>query len=419
MKHARILRRLRLVCLLPCLPLLLFGCRTQPGDSTADASGRTGGESGVTTGLDASNMSPSGDGSTASATTGTTLPPLPADAFSGVSTADVRDFGAVGDGAADDTAAVQAAVDRVSADGGGYVYLPPGTYRLNAVCLRRGVCLYSERTWNPEDAGSCGETVLVPLDGSVRSVIALPEEENASLRNLCIDGQGLGTAVAGVASTVTDGVTGTSVRIENVCIRNCSGTGLDLSRHAIASVRGCRITGCSTGVRVVGWDQFFCDNVIAGNRGDGVVASGGTAMSFCYNRVGWNDGCGLRFEGYGRVSVTGNTFDSNAGPGVYCSGSTNMALYANLLVRNGWSPRAGLTNGRCQISVNASSGINITENVLRAGADARTGGAEPDYGVIGDCMNTCVIRDNVWEKAGTRGRILTDETQNLQCDIQS
>ncbi len=42
----------------------------------------------------------------------------------------VRDFGAFGDGIHDDTAAVQGALDAVSAAGGGVVLVPQGTYRL-------------------------------------------------------------------------------------------------------------------------------------------------------------------------------------------------------------------------------------------------------------------------------------------------
>lgn len=38
------------------------------------------------------------------------------------------DFGAVGDGVTDDTAAIQAAIDAVSAAGGGAIFFPPGTY---------------------------------------------------------------------------------------------------------------------------------------------------------------------------------------------------------------------------------------------------------------------------------------------------
>lgn len=44
----------------------------------------------------------------------------------------VLDFGAVGDNVNDDTAAIQAAVNAVIANGGGTVYVPPGSYKVTA-----------------------------------------------------------------------------------------------------------------------------------------------------------------------------------------------------------------------------------------------------------------------------------------------
>lgn len=46
-------------------------------------------------------------------------------------TFNVRDFGAVGDGATDDTEAIQAAIDAAEAAGGGTVYFPAGDYLLD------------------------------------------------------------------------------------------------------------------------------------------------------------------------------------------------------------------------------------------------------------------------------------------------
>lgn len=54
----------------------------------------------------------------------------------------VRDHGAVGDGQALDTAAVQAALDACAAAGGGTVLFPPGTYRCGSVHLRSNVMLW-------------------------------------------------------------------------------------------------------------------------------------------------------------------------------------------------------------------------------------------------------------------------------------
>jgi hypothetical protein len=45
----------------------------------------------------------------------------------------VRDYGAAGDGVADDTAEIQAAIDACATAGGGIVYMPPGTYKTSAV----------------------------------------------------------------------------------------------------------------------------------------------------------------------------------------------------------------------------------------------------------------------------------------------
>jgi len=47
----------------------------------------------------------------------------------------VKDFGAVGNGTTDDTAAIQAAINAAGAAGGGTVFIPPGSYRVGTLSI--------------------------------------------------------------------------------------------------------------------------------------------------------------------------------------------------------------------------------------------------------------------------------------------
>ncbi len=67
--------------------------------------------------------------------------------------ADVRDFGAAGDGERDDTAAVQRAIDSV-AESGGVVHLPPGRYRVRALRVPAGVSLEGVYSFTSLRSGS-------------------------------------------------------------------------------------------------------------------------------------------------------------------------------------------------------------------------------------------------------------------------
>ena len=60
---------------------------------------------------------------------------------------DVTDYGAVGDGKTDDAAAIQSAIDRCSASGGGMVLLPGGhTFLASPIRLKSFVELHLEAT---------------------------------------------------------------------------------------------------------------------------------------------------------------------------------------------------------------------------------------------------------------------------------
>ncbi|MDP3001420.1 MAG: glycosyl hydrolase family 28-related protein, partial [Bryobacterales bacterium] len=54
---------------------------------------------------------------------------------------DVRGYGAKGDGATKDTAAIQSAIDAAARQGGGTVFVPPGNYLCGTLHLRSNITL--------------------------------------------------------------------------------------------------------------------------------------------------------------------------------------------------------------------------------------------------------------------------------------
>jgi hypothetical protein len=74
----------------------------------------------------------------------------------------VADFGAVGDGVADDSHAIARAID--SLPHGGTVWLPPGRYRANVLVTKSNVTLLGAGRSAPATKGGMGGTILAPAD---------------------------------------------------------------------------------------------------------------------------------------------------------------------------------------------------------------------------------------------------------------
>jgi hypothetical protein len=72
---------------------------------------------------------------------------------------DVREFGAVGNGKDDDTAAVQAAIDNVTLAGGGIVWFPSGRYNISQIHAG-GACAYTTGPCDWREGGVGDEVIL-------------------------------------------------------------------------------------------------------------------------------------------------------------------------------------------------------------------------------------------------------------------
>jgi Pectate lyase superfamily protein len=146
----------------------------------------------------------------------------------------VTAYGATGDGAADDTAAIQAALEAAGSFGTG-VWFPPasgGCYRTTGVSVPAGVTgLYGSALLSRSDApavAALAGSVLAPASGSVASLLSVGTSGSgafvaANPHGLVVDGLGyLGLTTAGVpvpgmwGVTVTDTSDVTLVRCRDL-----------------------------------------------------------------------------------------------------------------------------------------------------------------------------------------------------------
>jgi hypothetical protein len=91
----------------------------------------------------------------------------------------VKDFGAVGDGVADDTAKIQAAIDAVSAAGGGVLYVPEGTYAVSPLSMKTGVRLVG--------ASSASTTLQFPAGNATARCVSIIAHNDVTIESLTLD----------------------------------------------------------------------------------------------------------------------------------------------------------------------------------------------------------------------------------------
>jgi hypothetical protein len=198
----------------------------------------------------------------------------------------VKDFGAVGDGVADDTVAIQTAIDTVGANGGGTVALPAGVYLLSAdVSIKHPQTCIKGTGWTTKFTAASGSPLIK-----------------------CI---------------LADRVTG-SVSIENVCIENfaCDGVGIYVERFT----RGCVLRGVQVenygdhGIRIKNsWSYILEGCRVKDCVGNGIYMEAvNNSMAATGNQV---IGCakGWVVENAQGGMISGNASEYNLGTNFECS----------------------------------------------------------------------------------------------------
>ena len=214
----------------------------------------------------------------------------------------VKDFGAVGNGVADDTAAIQAAIN----SGNRSIFIPAGTYKITAPI--------NIPTNTGADAihlhGAGKQQSILQASGTFNTIINIGNLTAQTIRgryeNFCVSGTG---------ATVQYGIYGSRVE-----------------EHTFFGVwaKGFATAAISTGY---GYVNNFIDCECSYNTGDGLllnkdygVGGGNNAIWVSGCLLFSNDGWGFRaYSGYG-VWVDGCTIEENKKGGIYFNGISGFRI---------------------------------------------------------------------------------------------
>src|ERR1700722_16029875 len=341
------------------------------------------------------------------------------------------DFGAAGDGIADDAQEIQAAIDALTATGG-TVWLLPGTYRITvSLKLRPNVTLTGTRAATIKQANAANLTQLIDFNTNSAS--------NAGLIGITLDGNRTantesnntyiafssqaGTSVLGCAINNAPGMglflKGTGARVENNDFSSVFSIGIELLGPAANTAMYARIvnnTFTNIGYFAIGavWSDF---NFINGNRITGPtvvshVTTAGTAVTWISgtNFPGLLDGmftriAGTEFQIQTVTSPTAMTLTTSAGvltnqPAI--SGTADIinidSCRANIITENSivGGMSAGIMLHNLQGTVSSLENIIADNNVSSVG---NMGIAAISPGAV-TSVDTTIISGNIVTSCG-------------------
>ena len=257
----------------------------------------------------------------------------------------VKDFGALGNGVADDTAAIQAALD--AARQGSAVYIPAGRYRVRPLRIPSHITVMGNASWGysawgygnnrietgePVDLDYNGNTVLVPMPTRAPAMVDMTGCCGTKLVGLTFDGLMWGQDFHCVVAPSAGGPQ--NIAFEDVRISHFTGCGLNLRGTQGFSIRrSLIIKNVNHAVDASGArNGSVMDNQLAYGDGAGFYGAGPGTGSFTIvaNRIEGGNPGGVYLEDADTVSVAGNSFDFNAGPGVTLLGCTACTVTGNM-----------------------------------------------------------------------------------------
>lgn len=273
-------------------------------------------------------------------------------------TVSVKDapFSAAGDGVADDTKAIQAAINFATANNAATFFPSTGTanYRVSQLVIPPGAVLegVSPGTYPANEAIACVST-LARLAGTNRDLLSLPDGNNyCRIRDIQIDGNKKNNT-AGDGIHISDGAAGQEgqVIIERCYVHDNPGHNIYLGHYRRANkvLNSVCNYAVKDGICVAGSDNTVMLNICGSNARAGINLGTSTALhwaadasqhSSAVTHVISNDiygnlvGINVSSGSWGSV-ISSNGIDRNSEEGVAVyDGTTSAAIHANVFHSN-------------------------------------------------------------------------------------
>ena len=337
----------------------------------------------------------------------------------------ILDYGAIGDGKTDCTAAIQKALDDASYCQG-KVEVPPGIYCVSRLYMHgQGVSLVGNSAWSFRSDGS---SIFILNDSSVDCMIDITGAFGCSIRGMSLDGNNLGNIVHGIKlywDKYNGGSEEDTPTIDDCRIGKFTGDGVHLEHIWCFSVRHSMLhDNGRAGLFIDGWDGFILDNWLSCNSGGGISGGGVVASITCTgNRVEWNRRGGFIIPFGDSYNITGNFFDRSFGPAIELGsedtdGVSLATITGNIFRRSGAYETALESSEHCShVILTNCSNMVVMGNTMRVGRNDGGGGVlSPDYGFIIKNCKDCLIKDNTMMTGAKKELIIASSNTNCIID---